>query len=118
MGETHAQIRVRATPGSKLVVRVRCVVDTGADYTVLPREMLDRLGVKPHRRETFSLADGREIERDIGRVFVEFADRAEFTPVIFGEAGDAKLLGVLTLEELGLGVDPLQRILFPLELKM
>ena len=36
--------------------------------------------------------------------------------VIFGRAGDASLLGVLTLEVLGLSLDPLKRTLRPLKL--
>ena len=118
MGETFAQITVRKQPAAKKKARVRCVVDTGADFTVLPRAVLEGLGVKPHRRESFEMANGSTIERDVGRVFVEFQERAEFTPAVFGESGDASLLGVLTLEELGLGVDPLRREIFPLELRM
>lgn len=118
MGETRAVIAVRKEPRSRKRVNVRCVVDTGADMTVLPRELLASLGVRPHRREPFELIDGSLIERDVGRVFVEFKDRAEFTPVLFGEKGDATLLGVLTLEELGLAVDPLRREIYPIELKM
>lgn len=118
MGETHATIAVRKDPSARRSVRVRCIVETGADLTVLPSEILAKLGVKPHRREPFGLADGSTIERDVGRVFVEFSGRGEFTPVIFGQPGDANLLGVLTLEELGLGADPLRRALFPLDLKM
>jgi len=118
MGETRAEVTVKRDTSSKQPVRVRCIVDTGADYTVLPRTLLERLGVKPHRREQFELANGTRIERDLGRVFVQFQDRAEYSPVIFGEPGDSTLLGVLTLENLGLGVDPLRRTLYPLSLRM
>ncbi len=118
MGETHVQITVRKDAAAKSKIRVKCVVDTGADLTVLPRSVLAKLGVKPNRRETLRLANGATVERDIGRVFVEFSGRGEYSPVVFGEPGDSTLLGVLTLEVLGLGVDPLQRELFPLDLKL
>lgn len=118
MGETHAVVSVRREPRARKHARVRCIVDTGADHSVLPRELLRDLGVRPHRRESFTLADGTTIEREIGRVFLELHDVAEYTPVIFGEAGDATLLGVLTLEELGFGVDPIRRELIPLRLRM
>ena len=118
MGETHVQITVRKDADAKSKVRVKCVVDTGADLTVLPHAVLTKLGVKPNRRETLGLANGATVERDIGRVFVEFSGRGEYSPVVFGEPGDSTLLGVLTLEVLGLGVDPLRRELFPLDLKL
>ena len=36
------------------------------------------------------------------------------SPVIFGEADDAALLGAVSLESLGLMLDPMKRVLRPL----
>lgn len=118
MGETRVVLTVSRDVKSRKRVRLYCIVDTGSDWTVLPRELLEKLGVEPHRREEFGLADGSKIEREIGRVFVRFRGVGEYTPVVFGNPGDSKLLGVVTLEILGLGVDPLRRELFPLDLRL
>ena len=40
------------------------------------------------------------------------------TPVILGEAGDAALLGVVTLEILGLVFNPFDRTLHPMRMLM
>ena len=118
VGETRAVITVSRDDKSTKRIRSSCIVDTGSDWTVLPADVLRGLGIKPHRREEFALANGSRVERNIGRAFVRYRGVGEFTPVVFGEDGDARLLGVVTLELLGLGVDPLRRELFPLDLRL
>lgn len=89
---------------------VDALVDTGATYTVLPRALLGELGVVPHTRAPFVVADGREIELDIGRAWIRIDGRQELSLVVFG---DAALLGAFTLEALRLAPDPLGRRLVP-----
>lgn len=55
------------------------------------------------------------VERDIGLVSIEVEGRFTYTIVVFGEE-DVYLLGVTTLEELGLEVDPVRGVLVPMEL--
>jgi predicted aspartyl protease len=76
---------------------------------VLPGDLLRRLGIRPHDAVRFRLADGTSVSRPVGRAFVRLRDRAEYTRVVLGEPGDSALLSVLTLEELGLWIDPLKR---------
>jgi predicted aspartyl protease len=92
---------------------VDALVDTGATYTTVPVALLDRLGVRPHARIAFLLADGREIEEDIGRTWVRIGDRAEVTVVVFGAPGSPVLLGAYALEGLRLAADPVNRRLVP-----
>jgi hypothetical protein len=40
---------------------VRLLVNSGAIFSVVPDEVLRRLGVKPDEQKTFPLADGQEI---------------------------------------------------------
>jgi predicted aspartyl protease len=54
------------------------------------------------------------VKRSVGTAFFEIGDRKGAATVIFGEPGDAPLLGALTLESLGLMLDPLRRKLRPL----
>ena len=86
------------------------LVDTGSTYTVLPRALLGDLGVEPHRRGRFELADGTIVERDLGRAWIRFEDELEYTLVVFGED---TLLGAVTLEELSRVVDRVKRRLVP-----
>ncbi len=85
---------------------LRLLVDTGASCTMLPRKALVALGIRPRYRQAFRLGDGRKMRRDMGFVYVRYRKRVAATQVIFGEPGDASVLGVLTLEELALRLDP------------
>jgi clan AA aspartic protease len=89
---------------------VDVLVDTGSTYTVLPRTLLEELGVESHRRGRFELADGTVIERDLGRAWIRFGTHLEHTLVVFG---DAALLGAVTLEEFNLMADPIKHVLVP-----
>jgi len=92
---------------------VELVVDTGTTYTVLPRSLLERLGVSPMR--SVRLADERIVERPLGGVGIEAEGRyAGATSVVFGEE-DIYLLGSVTTEELGLAPDPVEKRLKPTE---
>ena len=96
--------------------RVDALVDTGAAYSMLPRAVLESLGHAAVRTQRVILADGRIEEWMITQVEVECEGRRTFTPVLMGPAGTPALLGATTLEELGLGVDPLGRRLVPVDL--
>ncbi len=87
-------------------VPVDLLVDTGSTFTVLPRALLEQLGVQPHRRSRFELADGSVVECDVGRAWLRFEGSLEYTLVVFG---DDALLGAVTLEELGRVVDPIKQ---------
>ena len=109
MGLTHVEATIANPRYPKRVARVRFLVDSGALYSVIPATLLERLSVRPHSRRTFTLADGSEITRRIGDVHFRFDGREGASPVIFGEKGDSTLLGTVTLEALGLMLDPLKR---------
>ena len=108
MALTYVRLRVakdlRAPPK-----RLRVLVDTGATYTMLPARALKGLGVVPAQETLVRLADGRRVRRKLGVAVVRY--RSFWTPtwVMFGERGDASVLGALTLEELSLQVDPLSQ---------
>lgn len=96
----------------------RFLVDSGATFSVVPREDLLKIGIKSHRKQDFILADGTKIVREIGDAIFEFEGLKGAAPVVFGEKGDSRLLGVFTLEALGLVFDPFQRKLKPMRLMM
>lgn len=89
------------------------LADTGATLTVVPGGLLRELGIEEVRRVRLMLADGRRAERDVGEAAVAVDGESVPCRVIFGEAGDATLLGLTVLEQLGLAVDPVQRRLVP-----
>ena len=49
----------------------------------------------------------------MGRTWVRVDGRQEFTQVVFSAADAEPILGAITLEEMGLAVDPVSRRLLP-----
>lgn len=117
MGVTTARVVIRSVTERERSVEVDLTVDTGAIYSVVPATVLASIGIEPEeRRREFDLADGRTVRRDLGWAIFEVQGCRAPSRVIFGVRGDAGLLGMVTLEELGLSVDPLKRSLRPLRL--
>jgi clan AA aspartic protease len=114
MGITYIQGRVKGLRGKE--ADVRFLVDSGATYSVLPKEVWERIGLKPKRQMTFTLADGTTIERSISEAYVVLPQGEAHTPVVLGEDGDQALLGVVTLEILGLVFNPFDRTLQPMRM--
>ena len=112
MGTFHVEIEV-GDPEGRRYDRVEVLVDTGATCTSLPCPLIEALGLVPPARERFVLADGREVERDIGRAGVRVGGRTEITLVVFADPGSPMLLGAYALEGLRLAADPFARRLVP-----
>ena len=89
--------------------QLEALVDTGATYTWVPDTTLKSLGIEPHERRPFVLADGREVFYEVGWARIHLGRRSEPTLVVFGDPESQPLLGVLTLEGFGLAADPVNR---------
>ena len=104
MGTFTTSIEIGNPEGSRYET-VAALVDTGARITILPASFLRDLGVTPHTRFTFILADGREIQRPVGQTWIRIAGRSVITLVVFGDEDIEPLLGAYSLQGLMLGVD-------------
>ncbi len=112
MGVVYVTGKVSNEAGEE--VEADFLVDSGASYTLLRRDIWRRLGLEPRREVTFRLADGTEISRSVSECKIELPQGRAHTPVILGEeADDENLLGVVTLEILGFVLDPLKREIRP-----
>ncbi|MFQ5879033.1 MAG: aspartyl protease family protein [Dehalococcoidia bacterium] len=120
MGFIRVPVKVFAPADGHQPVEVEALVDTGANYSILPRQALESLGVTPLGRGRFRTIEGRPIERDVANVAIEVAGRRSLgmVPVIFGEPNDRPVLGVTALEMMGLAVDPARGELRPTEFLM
>lgn len=97
---------------------VSFLVDSGATYTLLPQQVWQSLGLQPTREMDFILADGTRVSRSISECWIELPQGRGHTPVILGETRDDALLGVVTLEELGLVFNPFERSLQPMRARL
>ena len=114
VGLTHIKVSIANPARPKRSIDLTFLVDSGAIYSVIPATLLRKLGVKPHSKRTFILADGSEITRKIGDVLFRLDSRQGAAPVLFGEKEDSTLLGSVSLEALGMTLDPMKRELRPL----
>jgi len=114
MGITYIEGEVTGSNGKRATVRF--LVDSGATYTLLPCEVWQAIGLSPKRTVTFTLADGTTIERKVSECHMALPQGEGHTPVILGEPGDEPLLGIVTLEILGLVLNPFTRTLQPMRM--
>ena len=105
MGVFNVQIEIGNFDGTRFEW-FDALVDTGATYTMLPRSVLEDLGVKPGWSRTFGLADGSTRDYDMAETKVRLDGVVATTIVVFGDERAEPLLGAYTLESLGLSVDP------------
>jgi clan AA aspartic protease len=108
---TYIEGRVIGPKGEE---RVNFLIDSGAKYSLLPEDVWKKIGLTPKREHTFILADGRTIKRKVSECYIIFPQGEAHTPVILGEGDDTALLGVVTLEILGLVFNPFNRTLEPM----
>ena len=94
-------------------LQLEAPVDSGAAYTLLPSEMLNRLSVKSVGQRDFELADQRSVRYDVGEARVRLNGDELTLLVVFAPEGTSPLLGATALELFGLAADPVNQRLIP-----
>jgi predicted aspartyl protease len=97
-----------AHPGARRTVH-SVLVDTGAELSWIPAEVLDTLRIERYARSRFRQADGTILERWTGPAFLHVAGKRATDDVVFGEPGDLVLLGARSLEGLNFRIDPVTK---------
>lgn len=115
VGFIHVEAEIRAPLGEGWE-RLSLLVDTGAMLSIVPRPILEKLGITEHKWKRFTLADGSAIERGVGMMVVRLRGETSGTDVIFGEPNDQQIIGVTALEQLGFLPNPLTGELEPIEM--
>lgn len=119
MGVTYVTVKLsNPRRADRVTVDLDFLVDTGAIYSVVPGSVLESLGVERMRRQRFTLADGTHQTWDVGEAFFELGADVGTSQVVFGPEGVTPLLGALTLESLGLMVNPVTRELLSMRLML
>ncbi len=114
VGVTYVEGTLTGPKGNQATVRF--LVDSGATYTLVPHDVWKMLDLTPKRTVTFALADGTQVTRAVSECHIALPQGDGHTPVILGEPGDEALLGVVTLEILGLVLHPFRRTLEPMRM--
>jgi predicted aspartyl protease len=113
MGHFYVKLEVSAIANRAERHSRRAMVDTGSEYSWIPAEDLESLGVERELSIEFTTADGHRLTRDAGYAFLWVGLWQTVDIVVFAEPSDATLLGARTLEGMNVNVDPLGKRLVP-----
>jgi clan AA aspartic protease len=106
MGHVRVGIRLARPERRREAVEVAdALVDTGATWTSLPRGLAERLGLEVIGQMAVKTAAGVQM-LDQSYAYVELDGKRMVAPVLVSDTLDGVLIGVTTLEALGLAVDP------------
>jgi predicted aspartyl protease len=112
VGSFRIDIEVGNPTGSGARRQVRNVlIDTGAELSCIPGDVLDAVGIVRGKQLRFRQADGSVLVRWTGSGIVYAANTYATDDLVFGEPGDLVLLGSRSLEGLNVRVDPIAKVL-------
>ncbi len=103
---TYVDVTIRNPAEPKRTWTGAFLVDTGAFDSLVPREHVEAIGLKPKGRREYTLANGTKISLEITTADLEFEGEVVGGTLVYGEEGAEPLLGVTALESGGFEVDP------------
>lgn len=108
MGSFRVDLEIEnpARPGDRRLV-AGALVDTGAELSWFPADVLEALGIERRKLWQFRQADGSILERWTGAASLYLSGVWTIDEIVFGERGDLVLLGARSLEGLNLTIDPI-----------
>ena len=106
MGETYVTAIISSPGNPERADEVEFLVDTGATDSLVPRSILERVGIVPTGARYYVLADGTEHELASGIAEIRVLGVSTGATVVFGDDDWAPLLGLTVMESAGLIVDP------------
>src|SRR5882724_5018616 len=77
---THVTVRIVNPADSQRYSNVDFLVDSGAIYTFIPKNVLQGIGINPHSRRSFVLANGEKFVRRVGSADIIYKKRRVLSP--------------------------------------
>ena len=110
MGTFRVDVEIEnpVRPGARRTVP-SVLVDSGAELSWVPAEILESLGIERYTLWCFRQADGTTLERWTGAAFLHVAGKRTADDVVFGQPGDLVLLGSRSLEGLNVRIEPVTK---------
>lgn len=116
LGYVRVQAKIANPLKRNLEKELEFIVDTGAIYTVISKKIAESIELKESGKRRFRTGSGI-VELPVAEAYLTLEGEGITTLVaITHDDGTPSLLGVTTLELLGLQVDPVNGKLKPLEL--
>jgi predicted aspartyl protease len=84
----------------------KLLVDTGSEFTWLPGEVLERIGIEPVKKDLrIQMANGQILTRSVGFAILHVSKFFTTDEVVFAHKGDMSLLGSRAMEGMNVHVD-------------
>ncbi len=106
MGTTYVDVTIRNPAEPRRSWTGKFVVDTGAFDSLVPRQRLEAIGLKPRGSRDYVLADGKQLTLEATVAEIEFEGVIVGGTIAYGPEGTEPLLGVTALESGGFEIDP------------
>lgn len=111
MGLTYVTTAIHSLAGKGKPFEDQFLVDTGAIDCMIPADKLHTAGVPVDGRDSYELANNQLVEYPYGHAWVEFMGMKTVSRIIFGPEDSEPILGVVALESVGFGIDPVTKTL-------
>ena len=106
MGFIHVPVTVRNPADASKHWEGTFLVDTSAKGSLVPRPILESIGITPKGRCKHTLADGKEAVFDSAPARMDMMGEIIGTTILFGEEDSEPLLGRIAMASVGIEVDP------------
>ena len=113
MGKVVEKVKLTSLFEPEKSVEVEAVIDTGATMVVLPKDIVEELGLRKMREVKVRYANNKETKPIYGVVNIELKGCSANLDVLVEEKGSQPLIGQVLLELLDLIVEPKTRKLIP-----
>jgi len=114
IGKVVEKVKLTSLFEPEKSVEVDAIIDTGATMVVLPRDIVEKLGLRKMREVKVRYANNKVETKPIyGVVNIELKGRSANLDVLVEEKGSQPLIGQVLLELLDLIVEPKTRKLIP-----
>ena len=109
MGLIHVTVNVSNLQKNQSPFEAEFLVDTGAIDCLAPASALRAAAIGIEGRDVYELANGEVAEYPYGFAHISFMGSETVAQIIFGPEDCEPILGVVALENIGIGVDPVSR---------
>ena len=114
MGKVIEKVKVTNFKDTSKSIEIEAVVDTGATMSVLPMDLIQKLGLEKIDEVNVRYADNSIKRREVyGWIILEIAGRKAVFDVLAEDEGAQPLIGQIVLERLDLVIEPSTRKVIP-----
>ena len=114
MGKVIEKVKVTNFKDTSKSIEIEAVIDTGATMSVLPMDLIQKLGLEKIDEMNVRYADNSVKRREVyGWIILEIAGRKAVFDVLAEDEGAQPLIGQIVLERLDLVIEPSRRKVIP-----